>query len=162
MTLWASQYPMWNICSIFMTLIFNVECSFPLEINLHWENVHSNILLGWILCLSNTLIILNLWWTFKFMDCLITRSRMQLEQGQWWKQMLKVKKCVNLVDFKTNMNPFLRQTREKTLEALELKNRPKEFFWGKLGDLRCGWKQSFSHHVWKLQAPSLNSQQQVH
>jgi hypothetical protein len=36
------------------------------------------------------------------------------------------------------MNPFLHQTREKTLEALELRNRPKEFFLGKLGDLRCG------------------------
>jgi hypothetical protein len=42
--------------------------------------------------------------------------------------MLKVKKCVNLVDFQTNMNPFLSQTKEKTLEVLELRNRPKEFF----------------------------------
>jgi hypothetical protein len=36
------------------------------------------------------------------------------------------------------MNPFLDQTREKTLEALELKSRPKDFFLGKLGDLRYG------------------------
>jgi hypothetical protein len=45
---------------------------------------------------------------------------------------------------------------------LELKSRPKDFFLGKLGDLRYGWEQSFSHHVWKLQAPSLNFQKQAH